>query len=71
MIVAVACRFKRTKDGKFETGVAITNQTGTQSVLGIMDKNGKAVDGPWDFALTYIYGCMILPSDTLFERGGT
>lgn len=60
MKVAAIVRFKRNKDSDYETGIGLTDQAGSQCLLGLLDSNGRAVV-PHDFTITYIFGCMIVP----------
>jgi hypothetical protein len=71
MLIAAACRFKRLKGSDFETGIAVVNEVCSLSPLSIIDSKGQYVDKLWDANVCYQYGCFILPTDLLFERGGT
>lgn len=60
MKVASIVRFKRNKDSEYETGIGLTDLAGSQSLLGLLDSNGRAVV-PHAFSIIYIFGCMIVP----------
>lgn len=64
---AAVCRFKRTKKSEYETGVAICNEAGVQSVQGIVGANGYPVTDVYIFTVCWILGCFQLPSDDLFK----
>lgn len=65
---AAVCRFRRTKKSEHETGVAICNEAGVQSVQGIVGADGYPVTEVHGFTVVWVLGCFQLPSDDFFKR---